>query len=136
MPTIIGITVASMFHCLFFPIPLSFFPHSLEKSNSSCSIVFFFHFIVFFSHSLEKSNNSFIFLLSFIFKLRSAGRQNPLDDKFFFLLLINTRLVFWPGLCDPFLSQNSREFNKSFFLEQILISALPFGKYVGGRSRG
>ena len=35
-------------------------------------------------------------------------RQCPLNNIFFFSCLLKVDLVFWPGLCDRFLSQNPR----------------------------
>ena len=40
-----------------------------------------------------------------------------------FFLYINTKPVVWTVLGDPFVSQNSREFNASHFLGRILVSA-------------
>ena len=53
------------------------------------------------------------------------GRWNPRDNKFSFFVN-QLCLAFWPGSCDSFVFQKSREFYAPHFLGQIQVCASTF----------
>ena len=63
---------------------------------------------------------------------RLPGRQSPLFSRFafFFLCWLSLRLVVWPGLGDPFVSQIPEKFVRLIFRDIFLVVHIPFVNMV------
>ena len=108
--------------CLLFlslPVPLAI-PWVLFRVHQPQLLSLSRPFSVVVFSSLARSRDLSLVSLYFVFTLRSAGRQSPLFGRLSCFFCLSQRLVVWPRLGDPFVSQNPRELCSSYSPRWIL----------------